>query len=332
MKGTLSNLDNIKIKINQIRLKKIASVRVSPYSKEGETYANFSVHIGIDKRAIQLSPKQTKKLISALDEEILQWENARDKLGKVVEQWKKACLLGSAALWVKNFFVNLIDSGKATARSHAMRKALIPDVVEKGKPLTFSEGWIEWCSNKDNRRSLGKGDISATECLRIKSNDIENFISQSRLNKELYPAVINFLLTGNVYYEIIGGKFYLVPDSSRVYIDFDENLNPIRYIWEVPRNAGLEGAKQYQISYYGKKSWGKISIYGTELKNILHIKTGFNKIPIYGRSFLASVLNDVSILYEIEKSIGIKKENLCLACLTGEYPIKEKLRKIKLIS
>lgn len=151
--------------------------------------------------------------------------------------------------------------------------------------------------------------------LTVEANDeivqasIENFIRQSRIDEDLSIATNNFLLTGNTYYEIIGGKFFVVPDSSRVYIDFDENLNPIKYIWELPRNAGVEGAKQYQISYYGKNNWGKYPVYGVELKNVLHIKTGFNKIPIYGRSFIASTLNDVSILYEIEKSIGILAKN-----------------------
>ncbi len=144
-----------KLKVKEIILKKEAKISIKPFSNKGVTYANFSVHIGTEKRAIQLSPEKTQELIDTLDKTIKDWENARDKLGKLVENWKRACYLGSATLWVKNFFTNVATGSGALARKEAMREALI-----EGKDGTMYKGWIEWCSDKANWDSVEGADKS----------------------------------------------------------------------------------------------------------------------------------------------------------------------------
>jgi|GEM_PF-6848360 len=151
-RGKEESLGKLKVKVLRINLERYAAVSVLPYSKEGETFANFSVHIGIEKRAIRLSTEQTQKLITDLDKTITRWEDVKDKLGKVVESWKKVCLAGSATIWVGNFLSNLAG-GKALARQFVMREADIEGY----------KGWSNWCADKKNQESVEAKSLS--DCL-----------------------------------------------------------------------------------------------------------------------------------------------------------------------
>jgi soluble lytic murein transglycosylase len=162
----------LSVKVNKVNLKKYARISISPYSKEGDMLANFSVHIGIEKRAIQLSTEQTQDLVTQLDKTIKEWTDARDKLGKLVESWKKACFVGSAALWAKN----LIFGGGAMARQQAMRDSLVAN--SEG---TVYNGYMAFCSDKKNWKESNfdksKGEkvpVSISDCIYQKSKEISS--------------------------------------------------------------------------------------------------------------------------------------------------------------
>ena len=178
-KETLTN--NNFIYINQKRVKLIntvlkeeVKVSVLPLDIERETLTNFTVQIGIEKRAIKLSPEQTKDAINKLNATISKLENARDNLGKIVSVWKKACLVGASALWIKNFATGL--GGESLARKLVM------------------ESWTDRCSDVSYRKALMqeegiKGDvISISRCYALRETEINSDLkvmkeSLSKTNK-----------------------------------------------------------------------------------------------------------------------------------------------------
>src|SRR3989339_1973819 len=78
--------------IDNIKLKKVAYVRIIPELEDIRTQANFSFNIGIEKRAIELSPKQTEKRIEKTNKTLETLNKISSSLGKVVKTTKAACL------------------------------------------------------------------------------------------------------------------------------------------------------------------------------------------------------------------------------------------------
>jgi len=115
----LEGKKNYKISLSNINLKKYAKVKVLPNIHYVGTEANFSFKIGIEKRAIQLSPDKIQSRIKNLDEKITKWEENSEELTKVVKGLKAACLGVGTGLTLKNILFNA--GGKSIARSKVMR-------------------------------------------------------------------------------------------------------------------------------------------------------------------------------------------------------------------
>jgi len=132
--------------VKDIRWNAMARVKIIPKTKNTQTTANFSFNIGIEKRAIQLSPDKTREMIENLDENIKRWEKINKRLGKTVETLKGACFATSTFLTIKNLFNNF--GGKSIARQEVMRrdggwtdrcKKLIAD----GKYQTYAQCYLD---------------------------------------------------------------------------------------------------------------------------------------------------------------------------------------------
>ena len=101
---------------------------------------NFSVNIGIEKRAIKLNPDKALEKVERLNETIKKWEDISNKLGNVVSGLKTACFGVSAALTFKNLLTGL--SGKALARQQIMNgehgwTSVCQDMVAQNKYPTL---------------------------------------------------------------------------------------------------------------------------------------------------------------------------------------------------
>ena len=152
--GEFKYLDVTKAKLVSTTLRKDVKVSVLPFEPSRETITNFTVQIGIEKRAIKLSPEKTKEMINKLDKTITSFEKVRDNLGKIVTVWKKACFIGAGSLWIKNFFTGL--GGEAYARKLVMQP------------------WSVKCSDISYRQSINAQSIS--DCYRINENNINKDI------------------------------------------------------------------------------------------------------------------------------------------------------------
>ena len=117
--------------LTDINLEKQAKVSVIPGVENAGTEANLSFKIGIEKRAIQLSPSEIKNKINNLNDSINKWEGNSEALGNVVKGFNGMCLATGTALTVKNFFENL--DGKSISRQEVMRS---------------EGGWTDICDKK----------------------------------------------------------------------------------------------------------------------------------------------------------------------------------------
>jgi hypothetical protein len=111
---------NYEISLDNINFQQIAKVSIVSNNPNSASSANFQAEIGIEKRAIQLSPDQLKDRIASLNKTIEQWESIGKRLDTVVSGMKAACFATSTMLMVKNFFSNA--GGGANARQDVMQQ------------------------------------------------------------------------------------------------------------------------------------------------------------------------------------------------------------------
>ena len=163
--GQSTPVCNAKYKINlkSIDYKRVAMINLYPYVPSATSTVNFSFHIGIEKRAIEITPEVAMDRIKALNETIKEWEEISDNLRNVLKVWKGTCLGVTGALVVKNFFTNL--DGGATARKMVMAQ------------------WRQYCTGMIGD---GEGKYSTlTRCYEAHADEIDkDFNLQKQLIKE----------------------------------------------------------------------------------------------------------------------------------------------------
>jgi hypothetical protein len=116
------------VRISNIESENVVRVRLSTTAERTESQTNLTVRIGIEKRAIQLSPAKAAERVSNLNKSIQRWEQLNKNLEKIVTGMKGACFATAGVLMVKNFFNGL--AGKGFARKEAMNGA---------------NGWTDFC-------------------------------------------------------------------------------------------------------------------------------------------------------------------------------------------
>ena len=145
-----------RIKVDEINWESVAKISLIPTSRGTRVETNITLGIGIEKRAIQLSPEKTQEMIENLNKSIQKWDAISNRLSKIVSGLKGACFATAGVLTVKNFVNGL--SGESIARQNVMQ----------GK-----NGWTERCKNAitNGKVILPDGNSKAvnykslTECL-----------------------------------------------------------------------------------------------------------------------------------------------------------------------
>ncbi len=128
------------VRLDRSNVEQIAKIRLLPFAEGTQSVTNFSVNIGIEKRAIKLNPDKALEKVERLNETIKKWEDISNKLGNVVSGLKTACFGVSAALTFKNLLTGL--SGKALARQQIMNgehgwTSVCQDMVAQNKYPTL---------------------------------------------------------------------------------------------------------------------------------------------------------------------------------------------------
>ncbi len=151
------------LRLSEVNAREAARIRILPKTLGTETRTNLTVNIGIEKRAIKLSPSKTKEMIENLNKSIEKWDRISERLGKAVETMKTACLATAAALTVKNFISGI--SGETLARQQTM---------------TGPNGWTQKCRDmvaQQTKGSSGEPYSTVTKCLNGESALINQEIS-----------------------------------------------------------------------------------------------------------------------------------------------------------
>jgi hypothetical protein len=152
----------ITVKLTKTNLNKQVQVEIVPEVRGTRTEADFGFKIGIEKRAIDLSPQRTKKIIENLQETIKKWSDINEKLGNVVKGMKAACFATSAVLTVKNFFKGM--SGEAQARNE-----LMTDV--------WNKNCRKWSGDMAVKDDLGETYKTVDACLLARNDDINRDVA-----------------------------------------------------------------------------------------------------------------------------------------------------------
>lgn len=117
--GSYTNVGGETIRVVKTNVREVAYVSLIPEIRNTKTEANFTFNIGIEKRAIELSPEKAQKKVDALNKSIADWEDRLEKLGKLITGLKGACLGISTVLTLKNLFTGFVG-GTASARKPVM--------------------------------------------------------------------------------------------------------------------------------------------------------------------------------------------------------------------
>lgn len=157
--------DDYVLTLQHVNLKQFAQVSVIPKSNSAGSEANFSFKIGIEKRAVQLSPDKIREKLDATKKSIATFETISNATGKIVQGLTAACEATGAILTVKNFFNNL--GGDAGARQAVMQgiwDSKCADEVSSGASVSLDQCFLK------NSATIDK-DVSAMADFRTKQND-----------------------------------------------------------------------------------------------------------------------------------------------------------------
>ena len=145
------------LKLERVNLERVAKIRLTPSVKGPRTETNLTVVIGIEKRAIQLTPEETQSRITELNKSIERFDKISKSLGDVVTGLKAACFATAGILTIKNFVTGM--DGKGLARQQAMRG---------------TGGWNDQCNQMI---TAGKYQ-TLTQCFNANSAQIEQTVAE----------------------------------------------------------------------------------------------------------------------------------------------------------
>ncbi len=177
------------LSVENINFKNVAYVRIEPKLEDIRTEANFSINIGIEKRAIKLSPEQTENRINKANETLEKLNKISDGLGKVVKGTKAACLATGGFLITKNFLQNL--GGKQIARQQIMRS---------------QGGWQEFCrqaiaDNDGNYASMDDCFNKNADAIDADVETLNGFIQKQNDEIKAAKGTQGASIFGNDYYD-----------------------------------------------------------------------------------------------------------------------------------
>ena len=142
---------NYVLTLENVNLNQYAQVTITPQVNNLGSNANFSFNIGIEKRAIQLTPDQIKNMISDLNSSIALWEKISSFTGNVIQTLNGACLATGAWLTVKNLIQNL-NGPAGLARQLVMTSlwnARCQSLVANGSFVSLDQCFLNYSAQID---------------------------------------------------------------------------------------------------------------------------------------------------------------------------------------
>ncbi|NCN87043.1 hypothetical protein GW932_04355, partial [archaeon] len=190
--------DDYTITLQKVNLERVAKVVVNPSINIQGSEATFPFKIGIEKRAIQLSPEKTESLINTLNDNIEKWTDISSKLGDVVDVMQNSCTYAAAGLTVKNLLFN--NDEKSIARSEVM------------------DGWKEYC----HKEVAAGREYSVDDCYLEHSSEIDSDVSEMATVIKDQNSRISSIQTVKKSGGFLGED---IVDTDKLLVDYANQVN-----------------------------------------------------------------------------------------------------------
>jgi hypothetical protein len=125
-----NEIDGNIIFVKDINTYRRAVITVLPGSGRAFSESDFSIHLPIEKRAIQWTPEEIDKKIASTTKKVEKLDSITSKLDSVIKGWKVACFSTFAILVVKNSFFQTPDARRLVMRDW---NKLCADEVKQAK-------------------------------------------------------------------------------------------------------------------------------------------------------------------------------------------------------
>lgn len=258
--NVVKDLAGYSVTLNDINLKKSAKVSLTSSINSAGTKANFSFQIGIEKRAITLSPDKVKDILHDLNDTIKEWEGISEDLGEVVVGLKTSCLATGLLLITKNFIAGL--GGEGIARQYVMRG---------------TNGWFEKCTDLVNQGTYS----SVDGCLADNSDAVNADVkSLTKIIDEQNTGIENLekgVTTNNVLADdIVNTSAFMDKYSDQVTADLSQNSNiPSTIVDPAGKGESLDKTELltdlsyegWQNNYYTTEQLRNIELYSSVLSD-----------------------------------------------------------------
>lgn len=256
-----------KIFLENINLKRVAHITLTPKVSGRSRETNFTFSIGIEKRAaaLNLTPAEANATMDSINRQISDLKNLTEALNETIYTGKLACLGTSLALNLKTLLAG--TSGTATARKEVMQRwysiCAAKDQLEKYKTVDECIGQRYDADIKPEIEATTKAMASYNKKYKEQSanaKDKNGVINQSKVKIEIYSQVKNSPLT------LVDEKGNFVSTQEKASMEkIASNPQNMRYLSntevatlyfdiEMMNDPSLkdESKKQYQKDAYNK--------------------------------------------------------------------------------
>lgn len=150
---------------------------------------------------------------------------------------------------------------------------------------------------------------------------LEDYCKRTGLYEAYKTALLDYAITGNGYIEVIRNKkgevvkYAPYSNAEDIYIDYDYQTNKIKRYIQRTLVGEHSSDKAKRLNSGGQKTTqhviltpqGRQTITGIVVpkENLIPIKQGINIFGVYGRSEVASVLDDLRMLESIDRSVAV---------------------------
>src|SRR3989344_4038159 len=220
------NINNVNINLIHINRDKQVKLSFVQSSTGPRTESDFTFTIGIEKRAIQLSPKRTKEMMKNLQETINAINKVNQNLGNVIRVMKAACFATSALLTVKN----------------AINKNT-PEAISRNLLMTKPGGWNDQCEDLVNRKVFS----TVQECLLKNKGVVGQDLSIYSQEIKNTDSIIKNIENKN---KITNGLFDSTVDTQKVQEEFKQVFDS----WCKDNNDKIKIPGKSEISFGNSES------------------------------------------------------------------------------
>jgi len=241
--------NNYRISLEEINLKKVAKISLSPSFQEGGSEASFDFNIGIEQSLIELTPDMIQSQIDFLDTSISRWQNISHTLNATVKGLKTACLATGLALTAKT----LLSGGEGLARQVVMSNSggwyeKCADMVSEGTYSSQDQCLLQESDKIDT-------DVAVLSALMIEQNDIIKDLEKDTTKIESFGKTV---VDTNQFMEkysdwvtsslknTFGGSID-DPNGAGDSIDMEDMLTTLSYEGWQNRNYNVEQLKEIEL-------------------------------------------------------------------------------------